>query len=144
MLGLESRLIDFARGGRGRCRPLGDPNRPCSRDWFNDGQKAAVRHVLASRDRVTIIRGAAGTGKTTLEQEIGEALQKAGKKVVALAPTAEASRGVLRQEARFSDADTVARFLRDREMQATARGGVLLVDEASLLSTKDMLQLFDV
>src|SRR5208337_625396 len=29
MLALESRLIDFARQGRGRCRPLGDPNRPC-------------------------------------------------------------------------------------------------------------------
>ena len=33
-----------------------------------------MRHVLGSRDRVTIIRGAAGTGKTTLEQELGEAL----------------------------------------------------------------------
>src|SRR5207253_870780 len=25
MLGMESRLIEFARTGRGRCRPLGDP-----------------------------------------------------------------------------------------------------------------------
>jgi len=62
MLALESKLIDFARQGRGRCRPLGDPKRPCSRDWFNDGQKAAVSHVLGSRDRVMIIRGVAGTG----------------------------------------------------------------------------------
>src|SRR5205807_5596016 len=46
MLALESGLIDFARQGRGRFRPLGDPDRPCSREWFNDGQKAAVRHVL--------------------------------------------------------------------------------------------------
>ena len=38
MLALESKLIDFARNGRGRCRPLGDPTRPCSRDWFNEGQ----------------------------------------------------------------------------------------------------------
>jgi len=67
MVSLESRLVDFARQGRGRCRPLGDPERPCSRTWFNDGQKAAVRHVLGSRDRVMIIRGVAGTGKTTLE-----------------------------------------------------------------------------
>src|SRR6185437_5226236 len=74
MVALDSRLTDFARLGRGRCRPLGDPDRPCSRDWFNEGQKAAVRHVLGSRDRVMIVRGVAGTGKTTLEQEIGEAL----------------------------------------------------------------------
>jgi conjugative relaxase-like TrwC/TraI family protein len=144
MLGLESRVIDFARLGRGRCRPLGDPARKCSRDWFNEGQKAAVRHVLGSRDRVMIIRGVAGTGKTTLEQEIGEALAEIGKPVVAIAQSVKASREVLRQEAGFATADTVARFLTDKEMQESARNGVILVDEASQLGTRDMLRVFDV
>ena len=143
MLALESRLIDFARDGRGRCRPIGDPERPCSRDWFNDGQKTAVRHVLGSRDQVMIIRGVAGTGKTTLEQEIGEALAEVGRPVVALAQSVQASREVLRQEAGFASADTVARFLKDKEMQESARGGVVLVDEASQLGTRDMLRVFD-
>jgi conjugative relaxase-like TrwC/TraI family protein len=143
MVSAEERLIALAREGRGRFRPLGDPDRPCARDWLNDGQKAAIRHVLGSRDLVTIVRGSAGTGKTTLEQELGEGLTTAGLPVVALAPTAEASRGVLRQEAGFATADTVARFLKDKEMQTSARGGVVLVDEASLLSTHDMLKLFD-
>ncbi len=143
MLALESRLIDFARDGRGRCRPLGDPDRPCSRDWFNEGQKAAVAHVLSSRDRVMIIRGVAGTGKTTLEQEIGEALAETGKPVVALAQSVKASREVLRDEAGFKTADTVARFLKDKDMQESARGGVVLVDEASMLGTRDMLRVFD-
>ncbi len=144
MLALESKLIDFARQGRGRFRPLADPDRPCSRDWFNDGQKAAVRHVLGSRDRVMIIRGVAGTGKTTLEQEIGEALAEAGRPVVALAQSVKASREVLREEAGFATADTVARFLKDEEMQESARGGVILVDEASQLGTRDMAKVFDV
>jgi conjugative relaxase-like TrwC/TraI family protein len=144
MLALESGLIAFARQGRGKFRPLGDPDRPCSRDWFNDGQKAAVRHVLGSRDRVMILRGVAGTGKTTLEQEIGEALAEAGRPVVALAQSVKASREVLREEAGFADADTVARFLKDQEMQESARGGVILVDEASQLGTRDMGQVFDV
>lgn len=143
MLALETRIIDFARQGRGRCRPLGDPKRPCSRDWFNDGQKAAVRHILGSRDRVMIIRGVAGTGKTTLEQEIGEALAEAGRPVVALAQSVKASREVLRQEAGFATADTVARFLKDEEMQKSARNGVILVDEASQLGTRDMLRVFE-
>lgn len=142
MLALESKVIEFAKGGRGRCRPLGDPNRPCSREWFNEGQKNAIRHVLGSRDRVMIIRGVAGTGKTTLEQEIGEALAEAGKPVVAIAQSVKASREVLRQEAGFASADTVARFLKDKEMQEAARGGVILVDEASLLGTRDMHQIF--
>ena len=144
MLALETKMIEFARQGRGRSRPLGDPDRPCSRDWFNEGQKAAVRHVLGSRDRVMIIRGVAGTGKTTLEQEIGEALAEAGKPVVALAQSVKASRGVLREEAGFAMADTVARFLKDPYMQEAARGGVILVDEASQLGTRDMLKVFEV
>jgi ATP-dependent exoDNAse (exonuclease V) alpha subunit len=144
MVALESKLIDFARNGRGRCRPLGDPNRPCTRDWFNEGQKAAVRHVLGSRDRVMIVRGVAGTGKTTLEQEIGEALAEAGKPVVALAQSVKASREVLRQEAGFANADTVARFQQHMEMQESAKGGVILVDEASQLGTRDMLKVFEV
>jgi hypothetical protein len=144
MLALETRLIYFARHGRGRCRPLGDPQRQCSRNWFNDGQKAAVRHVLGSRDRVMIIRGVAGTGKTTLEQEIGEALAEAGRPVVALAQSVKASREVLREEAGFANADTVARFLKDQAMQESAKGGVILVDEASQLGTRDMIAVFDV
>lgn len=144
MLALEKHLIDFAREGRGRCRPLGDPDRPCLRAWFNEGQKAAVRHVLSSRDRVMVIRGAAGTGKTTLEREIGEALAEVGHPVVALAQSVKASREVLRQEAGFATADTVARFFKDEAMQESARGGVILVDEASQLGTRDMNGLFAV
>ena len=144
MVAMESKMIEFARDGRGRARPLGDPDRPCSRDWFNDGQKAAVAHVLGSRDRVMIIRGVAGTGKTTLEQEIGEALAEAGKPVVAIAQSVKASREVLREEAGFPMADTVAMFLADKYMHEAARGGVILVDEASQLGTKDMLSVFEI
>jgi len=139
----EERMIGYARDGRGCLRPLGDPDRAFTRDWLNDGQKAAVRHVLASRDRVTLVRGPAGTGKTTLEEEMGEALADGGVPVVALAQSTAAV-DVLRQEAHFGKADTVARFLRDRTMQQTARDGVVLVDEAGLLGTRDMLGLFDV
>ncbi len=143
LLDAESRLIAFAREGRGRFRPLGDPARPFTREWLNKGQKAAIRAVLGSRDRVSIIRGAAGTGKTTLEQELGEALAEAGKPVVALAQSVGASRDTLREEAGFADADTVARFFKDRDMQEQARGGVILLDEASQLGTREMLRLFD-
>jgi conjugative relaxase-like TrwC/TraI family protein len=142
MLALESRLVEFARNGRGRCRPLGDPDRPVSRDWLTAGQKAAVQHVLGSRDRVMIIRGGAGTGKTSLEQELGEALAEAGHAVVAMAQSTKA-RDVLRTEAGFGDAETVAMFLKNQKLQESARGGLILVDEASQLGTRDMLRVLD-
>lgn len=50
MLALESRLIDFARQGRGRCRPFGDPERPCSRDCSMTGRRrpSAMSSVSAT------------------------------------------------------------------------------------------------
>ncbi len=144
MLALESKIVSFARDGRGRFRPIGLPDRQVSRTWLNEEQKAAVRHVLASRDRVMLIRGVAGTGKTTLEEEIGEALVEAGKPVVAIAQSVKASREVLREKPVFASADTVARFLKDTQMQQEAKGGVILVDEASQLGTRDMHAVFTV
>jgi conjugative relaxase-like TrwC/TraI family protein len=144
MLTLESKIVSFARDGRGRFRPMGSPDRPVTRTWLNDEQKGAVRHVLASRDRVMLIRGVAGTGKTTLEEEIGEALVEAGKPVVAIAQSVKASREVLREKPVFASADTVARFLKDTQMQQAAKGGVILVDEASQLGTRDMHAVFTV
>lgn len=139
----ESRLIAFARDGRGRLRPVGDPGRPIDRQPFNDDQKAAVRHVLGSRDRVTIIRGAAGTGKTTLEDELRTALAEGSVPVAALAQSTTAV-DELRHEAGFADAATIAHFFKDAQMQASVRGGVVLVDEASMVGTRDMLRLFDI
>ncbi|HWY87369.1 MAG TPA: AAA family ATPase [Gemmataceae bacterium] len=138
----ETSVVRFARDGRGRYRPLGNPERPCHREPFNEGQKAAVRDVLASRDRVTLIRGPAGTGKTTLEEEIGIALREVGVPVVALAQSNSAV-DVLRKEAHFGDAETVARFLKDAKLQAEAMNGLVLVDEASLLGTRDMRSMFE-
>jgi hypothetical protein len=143
MADAEAGLFAFARKGRGRFRPLGDPARPFLRDWLNAGQRAAIRHVLGSRDRVSIIRGAAGTGKTTLEQELGEALTEAGRRVSAMAQSTGAV-NELRDHAGFQDATTIARFFRDEKLQQSVHGGVMLVDEASMVGTHDMLHLFDI
>lgn len=143
VLAEERHVVAFGRSGRGRFRPLGDPNRAAGRVWLNAGQRAAVRHILGSRDRVTLLRGAAGTGKTSLMQEAVEGIEAAGRRVVVLAPSATASFDVLRAEG-FPQADTAARFLRDQQMQERARGGVIWLDEAGLLGTADMAKLFDV
>lgn len=137
----ESRMLAFAREGRGTCLPLVPVVRPVSRDWLSDEQKAAVNYVLGSRDRVVLIRGAAGTGKTALMAEAVEAIREFGKTVVPLAPTSAASRGVLRAEG-FSEAETVARFLLDEGLRERARGQVIWVDEAGLLGTAALGALF--
>src|SRR5262249_4551477 len=56
----------------------------------------------------------------------------------------KASREVLRQKAGFANADTVAMFFKDERMQEAASDGVILVDEASQLGTRDMHKLFGI
>ncbi|MBX3351663.1 MAG: DUF853 family protein [Phycisphaeraceae bacterium] len=138
----ETHMLAFARGGRGSCRPISLDKQQCHREWLNTQQKAAVSHVLQSRDRVVLIRGAAGTGKTTMMQEAREAMEQAGVRVFAFAPSADAGRGVLR-EAGFESADTVARLLADQKLQAELSGGVIWIDEAGLVGTRTMRQVFD-
>lgn len=144
VLAEERAMLDFARKGRGACRPVNsDPTSiTFNRDWLNPQQKNAVRHVLTSRDRVVLIRGAAGTGKTTMMQEAKGAIEAAGLKVFAFAPSAAASHGVLRQEG-FESAETVARLLADPKLQEQVQGSLLWVDEAGLLGTKTMRELFE-
>ncbi|GMV71851.1 MAG: conjugative relaxase [Leptolyngbya sp. PLA2] len=142
VLAEEDRMLAFAREGRGACRPLGKADHQFTRDWLGDDQRRAVRHVLESPDRVILVRGVAGTGKTTLMQEAVEGIESNGKRVFTFAPSADASRGVLRREG-FADADTVARLLVDEALQARVAGQVLWIDEAGLLSSRTMAQLFD-
>lgn len=137
----ERELLDYARQGRGACRPLGTGSWQWNRSWLNHEQKNAVRHVLESTDRVMLIRGVAGTGKTSLMKEAVEAIEANGKRVFTYAPSADASRGVLRSKG-FADATTVAELLVNKEQQANLKGQVIWVDEASLLGTRTMGQVF--
>ena len=142
VLAEETRMLDFARGGRGTCQPLGDADHKFKDERLNDGQRRAVLHVLTTPDRVAVVRGAAGVGKTTLMVEAVAAIEAGRKRVLTFAPSADASRGVLRAEG-FASADTVARLLVDPKLQEQARGQVLWVDEAGLLGTRTMAKLFD-
>lgn len=133
----EKRMVELARSGLGTMQPLYD--KPPKLEA--KGQAAdAITHILTTKDMVSIVRGAAGSGKTTLMKEAVEKINKAGKDVITVAPTAQAARSVLRQEG-FDQAETVARLLADKAMQDKLQGQVLWVDEAGLLGTKDMAAL---
>ena len=135
----ERRMVGIAKYGRASV-PAINPDHVIQDHRLNAGQRAAVHHLLGSCDRVAMVIGDAGVGKTTALQEAQRGASAAGVKVLALAPSAEASRGTLRREG-FADAETVARFLVDRKLQEQVRGQVVLVDEAALLGTKDTAKL---
>ena len=142
VLAEERRMVAYARSGRGTCRPLGDGPHEFARTWLGADQKAAVEHVLQSRDRVIVVRGVAGVGKTSMLQETAEAIRANGKRVFACAPGAKAARGVLREKG-FDDADTLARLLADEQLQHSLHGQVIWCDEAGPVGTRTMAKLFD-
>lgn len=142
VLAEEQAMLAFARQGRGSCRPFCSGYVP-QRDWLTDEQRKAVAHVLHSTDRIILIRGAAGTGKTTMMQEAADGIRAGGHEVFTFAPSASASHGVLKGEAGFAQADTVAMLLTNQELQEQARGQVLWIDEAGLMGSRVTKQVFD-
>ncbi len=136
----EMAMLRFASEGRGACAPLA--GKPAALDpELSAEQRAAAHTVLQSSDRVIGLRGGAGTGKTRMMQATITAMEKQGQRVFTFAPSSAASRGVLRSEG-FEQADTVAQLLSNPKMQQEVAGGVLWIDEAGLLSTREMRDVF--
>jgi conjugative relaxase-like TrwC/TraI family protein len=140
VLAAESRMIADAREGRGTRMTIARGEHVFERDWLNDQQKSAVRHILFSRDWVTAITGGAGTGKTSLMEEAVSAIRKNGKEVFVFAPSSGA-REVLEQKG-FQNAQTVEHLLRNEKLHQEIKDGVLWIDEAGLLDVRSMNAIF--
>ncbi|UAY53185.1 MobF family relaxase [Ferruginibacter albus] len=133
----EERMVILAKERQGKAVPLYSE---APQTVLKGQQGDAIVHVLTNSDYVTIIRGVAGSGKTTLLKELTQKIEAVQKNVGVVAPFASNSRGVLREEG-FEKADTVAKQLVDKAMQQDIKNGVLIVDEAGLLGTKDTVAL---
>jgi conjugative relaxase-like TrwC/TraI family protein len=141
----EDGIIQFAATGLGTVRPVGIPDeltRSLGKGKsLNDGQWEAVTGLLRSHNRVSMVQGPAGAGKTEMLRKFDEGVKRSGQSVTYLG-TSAASVEVLK-EGGF-EANTLARFLLDAKMQAAARGGRVVIDETSMLGHKDAVQLFDI
>ena len=109
---------------------------------FNAAQRRAALAILAGDQRITLIQGFAGTAKTTsVLAATAEEFRRQGHEIVALAPTHSAA-GTL-ASAIGGEGQTVAKFLGSREQPACSAGRIYIVDEASMLSARDMARLLE-
>jgi conjugative relaxase-like TrwC/TraI family protein len=142
----EVAMLEFARDGQRKFRPFVNAAEMPG-DAFaglSDEQRKAQLHILNSRDTVTGVVGKAGTGKTRLMRGTVDAIEsESGQKVFVFAPSSQASRGVLKKEG-FRDAETLEMLLTNEKLQEQTKGQVLWVDEAGLVSSRDMRRLMDV
>lgn len=132
----EKQLINSAMGFRNKFSPV-NPHYVIGDNKLNKDQTRAVKTALNDTNGITVIAGKAGTGKTTLMKEVQLGIEQGGKKIFAFAPSSEASRMVQRSEG-FENADTVAALLINKENHSQYKNQVIWIDEAGMLSNKDM------
>jgi hypothetical protein len=142
VLAEETKMLNYARDGRGKCMPLGLGKKYQTR-ILNAGQEKAVQHVLESWDRVMLVLGYEGAGKTTAIMEAAQEIEKrSGHMVFTFAPSATASRDNL-AAAGFGEANTVEHLLRNEKLQDRIKGQVIWIDEGSMVGVRDMNRVFD-
>ena len=135
----EREMIACVNRGIGRFEPFGGINQFIASDRLRPEQRHAVEFVLNSRDMAVNVRGGAGTGKTATLQELRRGLIEAGRQVLATAPTMSAVEEL--HKVGFGAATTVERLLQDERARAELRGKVVIVDEAGMVSGRQMFEL---
>lgn len=99
-------------------------------------QKKAVNHILLSQDRIIAIQGDAGTGKTTMLDCVNHiiGIKKLGLDLHGLSYTGSAAHEI--EQASGIESETLTRFLNNGV--PGNKSTMFIVDEASMLSIKDM------
>ena len=110
----------IAAAGRGTVArsawPRGCPRRLAGGKALNDGQWEAACGLLQSENRVNLVEGPAGAGKSSLLRKFDEGMQRAGQSGHLSGHDRPTPSGCWQKDG--FEANTVARFLLDEKMQA--------------------------
>ena len=136
ILATELDLIQTVNAGCDAVAPLHPGFRPA--DWLGEDQRRAIYHVLRTSDRITGLRGLAGSGKTTALRELVAACNEAKIEPLFCAPTAAAT-DVLRKEG--FEAKTLQSLLLTKPVLSVRQ--LVVLDEAGAVGMDDMKRLFD-
>lgn len=136
----ERDMIELVNRGVAKHERLGKDARGFEvSDKLSAEQRNVVEFVLDSRDFAVNIEGRAGTGKTKTLNEFRRGLQAGGRLMLAVAPTLSAAEELHREG--FQNAMTVERLLQDKEAHPHLTGRALIVDEAGMVSGRQMHEL---
>lgn len=135
-LAAENEFVGWAKDQRDACGELGATP---DLEGLGRDQALSVAELLASKSRITVLQGDAGTGKTTCLRAVVAGIERAGGRVFGCAPSAGAT-DVLRQEL-TAEAGTLQQLLVNQSLQLATHGRVLVVDEAGLISVRQMRDL---
>jgi ATP-dependent exoDNAse (exonuclease V) alpha subunit len=135
----EKQMIGIINQGIGRHDRLDRGNLFVHSDKLSDHQKDAVDFILASRDFAVNLQGAPGTGKTWTMQEVYRGLREAAWDVVAVAPTRSAKEEL--EKVGIANPITLEKLPQDKVARERLRNGVVMLDEAGMVSCRQMSEL---
>ena len=149
LLALEEQVLAWASDGFGSGAPTAPPAAIeaalAVRPELSAEQEAMVRAVCSGSTAIQPVAGRPGSGKTHATAACVDAYLSSGVPVVGCALSAaaaaelEAATGLLERTGRA--ASTIARLLIEAEEHGLVPGTVLIVDEASMVGTRDLARL---
>jgi ATP-dependent exoDNAse (exonuclease V) alpha subunit len=145
---LERQILEYADRGQDAARglvPKATVERAIAkRPRMTDEQAEVVRRLTGDGAAVAVVVGQAGTGKTFALAAAREAWQAAGKSVIGVALARRAAREL--QDSSGIPSMSVAALLeglRARPLTGIAARSVLVVDEAGMVSTRQLAELVE-
>jgi conjugative relaxase-like TrwC/TraI family protein len=137
----EQAVLDVVDAGRAAGVAVAPTYRALAEAGLFGDQAEAVRRLCGNGERVAVLVGPAGSGKSRTLGAARQAWEAAGITVRGVAPSAVAA-GVLSHQAGIRS-ETLAKFLAEASKgQLNLRPGqVVVCDEASMVSTRDLARL---
>ncbi len=161
-ISLEQSIVDTVQQGKGKVASLVEAPKATDMLMKNQvlkpGQKDACHMILSTADRFVAVQGYAGTGKTTMLNEVKEAMREEmlsmiGQvkqalppeiKMIAVAPTHKA---VSELKQRGIEAQTLKSFLVDQANEKNDNklsDKLIILDESSMVGNKDFAKFLQV
>ena len=142
LLTIEQQLLDQLVAGVAAASGILDPGTTriaIARSTLGPDQANAVRELTAAGDRVAVMVGRAGTGKTHTLGTLRTVYEQSGYTVIGLAPSARAAREL--ESGSGISSTTIARHLVEhREIDAST---IVVVDEAGMGGVRDIATIID-
>ena len=147
LLTLERHVVATALTSRGTAAGQADERAVrralASRRTIGADQRAMVEHVCLGGDRVAVVVGRAGTGKTYSLAAAREAWQASGFPVLGVAVARRAA-NQLQADAGIATTSVAALIAAlEREREPLPARAVLVVDEAGMVATRQLARLLD-
>jgi conjugative relaxase-like TrwC/TraI family protein len=140
-LAQEFFITSYINNQKDKCKILGWDHSEKSKEKLREDQVYALGDIYSSPDKIMILEGGAGSGKSHILKHLTSTLKEKNISVTATAPTTGATQNLVKDIG--VDASTIQKILhKPSQYESKLKDGYLIVDEAGLLSLKQMEALF--